>query len=59
MSPLMNFILNNQENLRKNSSVCSINTGNKNYFQRTEAKFACFLEKVILMLALNIEGFTT
>jgi hypothetical protein len=35
MFPLMNLILNNQENLHKSLSLYSINAGNMHYFHRT------------------------
>jgi len=54
---LMNLILVKQENLHKNSSLYGINTRNKNLFRRIDDKFTLFLEKGILMLALNIKAF--
>jgi hypothetical protein len=43
---LKNFIVNNQENFQKNSSIHNINTTNKHYFHRTNANLACFKKRI-------------
>jgi len=53
----MNFILNNQDSFHTNSSLYSINTGNKPHFHRTDANFAYF-QKRTFSAGINFEKFT-
>jgi len=39
---LMNFIINNQENFQTNSSIHSINTGNKQHLHKPDANLSYF-----------------
>ena len=38
----MNFIISNQENVQKNSSIHNINTRNKHNLQSSDANLSCF-----------------
>jgi hypothetical protein len=45
ISPLMNFIVNNQEHFQTNSAVYSVNTKNKHHLTRPTANLSCFQKR--------------
>lgn len=59
ITSLMNFTGNNQENLKTNSCVHSINTRIKHHLHRPTANLSCFQKKDILCWHKNFQQFTS
>jgi hypothetical protein len=56
----MNFIVNNEEHFQTNSTINSVNTGNKNQLHRATAKLSCFQKSdhyagVIIFNSFNLQ----